>query len=76
MCHAARPTSTDEYRVNNIIGAERTKYVAQISGYVSDSCFSNIINQNPECTAFYIKGKEHLTNSQIVNVVEAKVEAK
>lgn len=62
--------------VNNIIGAERTKYVAQISGYVSDACFSNIINQNPECKAFYIKGKEHLTNSQIVNVVEAKGEAK
>jgi hypothetical protein len=62
--------------VNNIIGAERTKYVAQISGYVIDSCFSNIINQNPECKAFYIKGKEHLTNSQIVNVVEAKGEAK
>ena len=74
--HEASEKSIRYLSVNNIIGAERTQYVAQIPGYVSDSCFSNIINQNPECAAFYIKGKEHLTNSQIVNVVEAKGEAK
>jgi hypothetical protein len=66
----ALPDGMRGISISNIIGGRRTRHVLNISGLLSDSVITNIINRNPEHPSVWRARDNGMRNVLISNVIE------
>ena len=61
------PGSLYGITVSNVISRGRRCFT--VAGYLSDSAFTNIVNQNPDCPVFYVERENGIENLSLSSIV-------